>query len=55
MKFNVQVMRTSYAFCTIRVEAKDSREAEDSALDEAGNYEYSEKSSEYSVQEVDKI
>lgn len=55
MKFNVHVMRIGYAFRIIQVEAKNPKEAEELALEEAGNHEYSEKSSEYSVQEVDEV
>lgn len=49
MKFFITVCRTSYAFHTIEVEAEDLNEAENKALEEAGDHEYLEKSAEYSV------
>lgn len=48
-KYNITVCRTGYGFNTIEVEANNQKEAEEKALDEAGNHEYSEKSSEYTL------
>lgn len=48
-QFNIEVIRTGFGFKTIMVEAENLREAEDKALEEAGDHEYSEKSSEYDI------
>lgn len=48
-KFKGTVCRTSYAFRDIEVEANTEEEAREKMLDEAGDYEYSEKSSEYTL------
>jgi hypothetical protein len=48
-QFNIEVIRTGFGFKTIMVKAENLREAEDKALDEAGDHEYSEKSSEYGI------
>jgi len=48
-KFDIEVCRISYGFRTINVEAQSQEEAERIALDEAGNHEFSEKSSEYKI------
>lgn len=48
-KFTATVCRTGYGFRTISVEADNSEEAQEKILDEAGNYEYSEKDSNYSI------
>ena len=50
--YKVEVCRTSYGFATIEVEAEDEYDAEDLALEKAGNYDYSEKDAEYSVESV---
>ncbi len=50
-EFTIKVMRTSYAFRDIKVEAKSQKEAEKLALDEAGDHEYSEKDADYSIAE----
>jgi hypothetical protein len=47
MKFNIPVIRVSYAHKTIEIEAENLNEAIELALDTAGNYEFSESSSEY--------
>jgi hypothetical protein len=49
-KFTVPVVRIGYGFTNIEVEATNQEEAEQLALDEAGDHEYSEKSSEYEVE-----
>ena len=47
--FTIKVMRTSYAYRDIPVKAKNQKEAEKLALDEAGDYEYSEKDADYAI------
>ena len=49
-KFDINVVRTGYGFKTISVEANSLEEAEEKALDEAGSEEFSEKTSEYSIE-----
>lgn len=51
-KFEVEVRRTAWGFRTIEVEAKNKLDAEQKALDIAGDFEYSEKSSEYETMSV---
>lgn len=48
-KFTITVMRTAYAFHEIEVEANNVKDAEEKALNEAGDHEYSEKSADYSI------
>jgi len=48
-KFAVEVVRTSYAFKTIEVEATSQEEANKLALDQAGDHEYSEKDADYKI------
>ena len=47
--FDVPVCRVGYGFATITVMAHNDEEAEQLALDEAGNHEFSEKNSEYQI------
>jgi hypothetical protein len=54
-KFKVTVLRTGYAATEIEVEAANEEEAEEIAQDEAGGYSFSEHSSEYAVDHVEKI
>lgn len=49
-KFSIPVVRIGYGFKTIEVEADSQEEAEELALDEAGDYEYSEKESQYEIE-----
>lgn len=49
-KFKVPVVRIGYGFTTIEVEAKNQEEANEKALDQAGDHEYSEKTSEYQLE-----
>jgi len=49
-EFEIEVCRTSYAHRTIKVKALDYTEACDLAIEEAGNYEYSENNAEYSAE-----
>ena len=48
-KFIVTVMRTSYAFHNIEVEANTRKEAENLAIDEAGSLLFSENDADYSA------
>lgn len=54
-KFIVSMRRTGYAYRDIEVEAGDYKEARRKAYDEAGDYDYSEKSSEYKVEYVHQV
>lgn len=49
--FEIPVVRTSHAFRTIKVKATSLEEAQRLALEEAGDYEFSEKNSDYSIEE----
>lgn len=49
--FDIEVCRIGYAFHTITVEATSQKEAEEKALDKAGDYLYSEKTAEYVIAE----
>ena len=51
-KFDINVRRTSHQFATISIEAGSLEQAREKALDEAGNYEYSEKDAEYFIVDV---
>jgi len=51
-KFSIPVVRIGYGFKTIEVEANSQEEAEQLALDEAGDHEYSEKSSDYEIEGI---
>jgi hypothetical protein len=48
MKYKISILRTSYSFQEIEVEADSEAEALDIADDEAGDLNYSEKTAEYS-------
>ena len=48
--FDIPVCRIGYGFATITVKAKDQKEAEALALDQAGDHEYSEKNSDYVIE-----
>lgn len=52
MKFNVSILRTSYAYGTLEIEANSPEEAESKARDEAGDHEYSEKDADYSIESI---
>ncbi|MHC4616434.1 MAG: hypothetical protein ACYTEQ_01640 [Planctomycetota bacterium] len=52
LKYIVTVCRIGYAFRDIKVEAHTAEEAKVTAEEIAGNYEYSESTSEYEAQEV---
>jgi hypothetical protein len=49
--FDVEVMRIGYGYSTIRVRAISEEEANEKALDEAGDHDFSEKSSDYKIAE----
>jgi hypothetical protein len=53
--YEVSVCRTGYGFHRIQVQARSPEEAEELALDEAGDHEYSEKSSEYTTDGVTRL
>lgn len=48
-EFDIEIVRTGIGFRTIRVKAKNQKEAEEKALEEAGDHEFSEKDAEYDV------
>jgi hypothetical protein len=48
-KFTVKVCRISYGFNDIEVDAETPEQAEELALENAGDYLFSEKSSEYTT------
>jgi hypothetical protein len=51
--YEVTVCRTGYGFTRFQVQAATLDQAQELALDEAGNHDYSEKTSEYSVEGID--
>ncbi len=53
--FGVDVCRCGFGHKTLRIKADSAAEAQQNALDEAGNHQYSEKSSEYSVAGVTRL
>ncbi len=53
--YEVSVCRTGYGFHRIQVQARSAEEAEELALDEAGDHSYSEKTSEYTLDGTTKI
>jgi hypothetical protein len=48
-KYTIEVCRISYAVREIQVEAETAEEAEETALDIAGNYSFSESAAEYEI------
>lgn len=50
-KFKASVCRISYGFHEIEVEAQNEAEAREKILEEAGDYEFSEKSSDYTIED----
>jgi hypothetical protein len=54
-KFQIPIIRSGFACRTIEVEAENQQEAEEKALDEAGDHEFSEHTSEYDVDRGVKI
>ena len=53
--FEVNVCRVGYGHATLRIAADDVRDARLRALDEAGDHEYSEAASEYTVEGVTRV
>jgi hypothetical protein len=50
--FKIEVVRISYGFKTIEVQADNLEDAQNKALDDAGNYEFTESSAEYELDGV---
>jgi len=48
-KYSINLVRIGYAFTSVEVEATSQREAEEKALDMAGDLDYSEKDAEYKI------
>lgn len=48
-KFQIPVIRTGFAHKTIEVEAENQEEAEFKAINEAGDYEFSERDAKYEI------
>ena len=55
MKYRVTMMRTSYGQCVIEVEADTKKQAEDTAHEEAGDYEYPEHGSDYAIDYTEEV
>ena len=53
--YQIRLCRTAYAFTTVDVEAASADAAVDRALDYSGDYSYSEKDAEYSIESVMEI
>jgi len=51
-KFIVSVLRTSYAWHDIEITAASEAEARATVLDICGDYEYSEKDADYSIEHI---
>ena len=51
-KFIVSVCRTSYAWRDIEINAASEAEARATVLDTCGDYEYSEKDADYSIEQI---
>lgn len=52
MKYDVDIARIGYSFATIQVEAENEEQAKELALEEAGDYEFSEKDADYEIDYV---
>jgi hypothetical protein len=50
--YTVCMCRTGYGFAEYKVEAPNLRKAQQAAYDEAGSHDYSEKSSEYTIDTI---
>ena len=55
MKYEVEVTRISYASLTFEVDAKNKKEAEEKALDEAYNTSFYEDNAEYEIEYCNKL
>jgi len=53
--FKIEVCRSSYGYRTIFVEAESNLKAQLKALEDAGDYEYSESSSEYTIDNIEEV
>lgn len=51
-KFTVSVLRIGYAWCDIEIDAVNEDEARATVRDICGDYEYSEKDADYSIEHV---
>jgi hypothetical protein len=51
-EYDVDVCRMGYGHLTLRVQAKNAKEAKRKALDEAGNHVFSENNADYSAEGV---
>ena len=54
-KFKIEVARISYASRIIEIEADTEEQAKEKAIDEAGNYEFSEHDADYKTEWIKKI
>lgn len=54
-KYSVNVCRTAYGNRDIVVDAKNAKEAEERAVEVAGNFEFSEHTSNYTAEGVRKV
>ena len=52
MKYQIKICRVSYAFNTIEIEANSQDEAEATVLDLCGDYNFSEKDAEYTIESI---
>jgi|APGre2960657423_1045063.scaffolds.fasta_scaffold529527_2 hypothetical protein len=52
MKYQIQICRVSYAFNTVEIEASSQDEAEATVLDLCGDYNFSEKDAEYTIESI---
>lgn len=48
-EFTVELCRTGYGFTTVQIKAKTQEEANQIALDHSGDYDYNEKTAEYTI------
>ena len=55
MKYQVTVCRTGYGFATFEVEGDSLKEIKDKAIEQAGNYDYLEKSGQYEIDSYHKV
>jgi hypothetical protein len=54
-KYKVEVIRIGYGFADFVVEAKNESSAMKLAVDQVGSYDYSEKSSDYSIEHISEV
>ena len=55
MKYQIQICRVSYAFNTVEIEASSQEEAEATVLDLCGDYNFSEKEADYTIESIKQI